>query len=230
MVLVQILADRIRTALDASTDRLPIGDSIAPWRTSLGELRVTQMRDGRFIWHRIAASDTAPPRSQQLLESALASARDAGEVLLWDERNGGDSIVYELSFLRPTVNKGGEQQPLKAELALAVFSMLVPWEAEVAPMPGNRAPTYPETARSAGMNAVVVTQFVVDTTGRVLRQTFKDTWPENQPRLTGELRMHYNSFVSSVRHALESMRFYPAVIGGCKVKQLVRQPFYFTLK
>ena len=34
---------------------------------------------------------------------------------------------------------------------------------------------------------------------------------------------------NSVRSALNSMRFYPAEIGGRKVKQLVQQPFNFTL-
>jgi len=36
-------------------------------------------------------------------------------------------------------------------------------------------------------------------------------------------------FTNSVKQALSGMRFYPAEIGGRKVKQLVQQPFNFTL-
>ena len=43
------------------------------------------------------------------------------------------------------------------------------------------------------------------------------------------LKSSHDLFTNSVRSALSNMRFYPAEIGGRKVKQLVQQPFNFTL-
>jgi len=41
--------------------------------------------------------------------------------------------------------------------------------------------------------------------------------------------LSHELFTNSVNSALNGMRFYPAEIGGRKVKQLVQQPFNFTL-
>jgi len=60
-------------------------------------------------------------------------------------------------------------------------------------------------------------EFVVDTTGRVDMSQFK------------VLKSTHDLFVNAVKNALTSMRFYPAEIGGRKVKQLVQQPFNFSL-
>jgi len=71
--------------------------------------------------------------------------------------------------------------------------------------------------RSANVEGEVLVQFVVDTTGRVENGSVK------------VLKTSHDLFTNSVRSALNSMRFYPAEIGGRKVKQLVQQPFNFTL-
>jgi protein TonB len=90
-------------------------------------------------------------------------------------------------------------------------------EKQVAPAPGNRAPSYPDMLRSANVEGEVLVQFVVDTTGRVENGSIKI------------LKSSHDLFTNSVRQALNSMRFYPAEIGGRKVKQLVQQPFNFAL-
>ena len=90
-------------------------------------------------------------------------------------------------------------------------------EKQVAPAPGNAAPRYPDMLRSANVEGEVLVQFVVDTTGRVESGSLKI------------LKTSHDLFTNSVRQALASMRFYPAEIGGRKVKQLVQQPFNFTL-
>ena len=43
------------------------------------------------------------------------------------------------------------------------------------------------------------------------------------------LKSSHDLFTNSVKNALAQMRFYPAEIGGRKVRQLVQQPFNFTL-
>ena len=90
-------------------------------------------------------------------------------------------------------------------------------EKQVAPAPGNRGPNYPDMLRSANVEGEVLVQFVVDTTGKVENGSIKI------------LKSSHDLFTNSVRQALNSMRFYPAEIGGRKVKQLVQQPFNFTL-
>lgn len=90
-------------------------------------------------------------------------------------------------------------------------------EKQVAPMPNNAAPRYPDMLRSANVEGEVLAQFVVDTLGRAEMQTFK------------VLKSSHDLFTNSVKAALSNMRFYPAEVGGRKVKQLVQMPFQFTL-
>jgi protein TonB len=90
-------------------------------------------------------------------------------------------------------------------------------EKQVAPTPGNPQPRYPDMLRSANVEGEVLVQFVVDTTGRAEMGTFK------------VLKSSHDLFTNSVKQALAAMRFYPAEIGGRKVKQLVQQPFNFSL-
>ena len=90
-------------------------------------------------------------------------------------------------------------------------------EKQVAPAPGNGGPRYPDMLRSANVEGEVLAQFVVDTNGRAEMSQFK------------VLKSSHDLFTNSVRQFLSSARFYPAEIGGRKVKQLVQQPFNFTL-
>ncbi|MEO7218286.1 MAG: energy transducer TonB [Gemmatimonadaceae bacterium] len=82
---------------------------------------------------------------------------------------------------------------------------------------GSPTPQYPETLRSAGIEGEVDAEFVVDTTGRAEPGSLKIT------KATNDL------FKAAVVSALPRMRFYPAEVGGRKVKQLVQQPFTFTI-
>jgi len=90
-------------------------------------------------------------------------------------------------------------------------------EKQVAQAPGSPTPQYPQTLQSAGIEGEVDAQFVVDTTGRADASTLKIT------KSTNDL------FSAAVRSALPRMRFYPAEIGGHKVRQLVQQPFTFSI-
>jgi protein TonB len=90
-------------------------------------------------------------------------------------------------------------------------------EKPVVMAPGAQGPSYPNMLRSAGIEGQVLAQFVVDTTGRAEMNTFKALKSDN------------DLFTSAVKVALEKMRFLPAEVGGKKVKQLVQQPFQFSL-
>ncbi|WP_337172142.1 energy transducer TonB [Gemmatimonas aurantiaca] len=90
-------------------------------------------------------------------------------------------------------------------------------EKPVVMAPGAQGPSYPDMLRSAGIEGTVLAQFVVDTTGRADMSTFKALKSDN------------DLFTTAVKNALQRMRFLPAEVGGRKVKQLVQQPFQFSL-
>jgi len=90
-------------------------------------------------------------------------------------------------------------------------------EKQVSGVPGTTNLRYPDMLRSANVEGEVLVQFVVDTIGRADLSSFK------------VLKSSHDLFTNSVKNALSQMRFYPAEIGGRKVKQLVQQPFNFTL-
>lgn len=90
-------------------------------------------------------------------------------------------------------------------------------EKPVVAAPGSQGPAYPDMLRSAGIEGQVLAQFVVDTTGRADMATFKALKSDN------------DLFTTAVKNALQRMRFLPAEVGGRKVKQLVQQPFQFSL-
>lgn len=89
-------------------------------------------------------------------------------------------------------------------------------ERQVVPLTRFRIP-YPESVRNSGLEGVVVMQFVVDTTGRILPETIRI------------IRSTDEAFSQAVREALASARFRPASHRGRKVRQLVRLPFHFCL-
>jgi len=91
-------------------------------------------------------------------------------------------------------------------------------EKQVVPAPGGGGPRYPDMLRSANVEGEVLAQFVVDTTGRAEMNSFK------------VLKSSHDLFTNAVKAYLQSAKFYPAEIGGRKVKQLVQQPYNFALQ
>ena len=90
-------------------------------------------------------------------------------------------------------------------------------EKPVVPAGAQPQPNYPDMLRSGNVEGEVLAQFVVDTTGRAEAGSLKI------------LKSSHDLFIQSVRNALPQMRFIPAEVGGRKVKQLVQQPFTFSI-
>lgn len=84
--------------------------------------------------------------------------------------------------------------------------------------PSNPPPNYPEALRSSGLEGEVDAQFVVDVNGRADMSTFK------------VLKATNDLFAAAVRNALPHMKFFPAEVGGHKVRQVVQQAFQFNLQ
>ncbi|MEO5816191.1 MAG: M56 family metallopeptidase [Gemmatimonadaceae bacterium] len=84
-------------------------------------------------------------------------------------------------------------------------------------IPGIGNLRYPDSLRHGNVQGEVVAQFVVDENGLVVPGSFK------------VVRSTHQQFTDAVKTALPNMRFYPAETGGVKVKQLITQPFTFSL-
>ncbi|HEY0779747.1 MAG TPA: energy transducer TonB [Gemmatirosa sp.] len=92
-------------------------------------------------------------------------------------------------------------------------------EKQAATVPGTLSATYPTALRAGyfGGDGKVVAQFVVDPSGHADMRTWKVLESTN------------DLFSQAARDGVSRAQFYPAEIGGRKVKQLVQLPFTFTL-
>jgi protein TonB len=108
---------------------------------------------------------------------------------------------------------GGTPQPINSDQPYFEYQV----EKQVASVPGNPAPRYPDMLRSANVEGQVMAKFVVDTTGRADMKTLEI------------VQSSHDLFSNAVKTHLPTMRFYPAEVGGRKVKQLVMMPFVFSL-
>lgn len=77
---------------------------------------------------------------------------------------------------------------------------------------------YPDAMRSRGVTGCVLAQWVVDTAGRADTATFRI------------IKASHTEFAQAVRDALPGMRFTPAELHGRKVRQLVQEPFDFSIR
>jgi protein TonB len=91
-------------------------------------------------------------------------------------------------------------------------------ERAVTPRSGNPTPNYPRMLAQAGIEGIGHVQFVVDSAGRVERESIR------------VLRSDHAQFENAVRDAVERMRFLAAEAGGRRVRQLVEQPFSFAIR
>ena len=91
-------------------------------------------------------------------------------------------------------------------------------EKQVEPIGSTQQVAFPEALRATGVGGEVTAQFVVDTLGKVETSSFK------------VLKATNDMFAAAVRSHLPRMRFYPAEVGGRKVRQLVQQGFVFNIQ
>jgi periplasmic protein TonB len=109
--------------------------------------------------------------------------------------------------------EGGVPQVAQGDTPYFEFQV----EKPAAMAPGSPGMQYPEMLRSAQVEGTVLASFEVDTMGRANMSTFK------------VLRSDHELFTNAVKNALPRIRYLPAEIGGRKVRQLVQQPFVFSL-
>lgn len=108
---------------------------------------------------------------------------------------------------------GGEVKKVDQQQPYFEFEV----EKSAMPFAENRPPRYPEQLRDMNIEGTVVVQFVIDTLGRADVSSLK------------VLKTTHVAFSDAVRSALGHWRFYPAEVGGRKVRVLVQQPIEFAL-
>ena len=116
----------------------------------------------------------------------------------------------------PGVDPLDQPSQLPIPSADSVYSILNVEESAVR-SEGSAAPIYPPELIQKGIEGAVLTNFVIDTTGRADTTTI------------GILQAAHPLFVQSVRTAIPGMRFSPAMVQGRKVRQVVEQRFQFRI-
>lgn len=184
----------------------------------------------------ITAIETPPPPSPPIGEQALRDLRapqapDIAVPALVPPINI-PTVLPDIDYARSPIaledfERGGRRQPGGAPggvpggtgRGLGGEAVYNEWEVErmAAAVPGGRGPEYPSLLRDAGVEGLVVVQFVVDTLGRA-----------DLNSLT-VVRSDHAFFTTAVKRALAAMHFLPAEVGGRKVPQRVVQPFQFRL-
>jgi TonB family protein len=89
---------------------------------------------------------------------------------------------------------------------------------QVRQIPGWPGPRYPSQLKQQNIEGEVLAQFVVDIEGRVDMHTLR------------VLKSTDPLFTQAVRDALVTLRYLPAEVGGQKVRQMVQQPYTFSLR
>lgn len=132
-----------------------------------------------------------------------------GAVVIWSRH----------ADLRP---RRGQKNGVSASEVAALVASLTVYTADEVDTPARpdtsapARPAYPSMLFAEGVNGKVTAEFVVDTTGNVLMETF------NAISSTDE------AFTASVRAALPTASYIPALLHGHPVKQVVHQPFTFV--
>jgi periplasmic protein TonB len=83
---------------------------------------------------------------------------------------------------------------------------------------GMSQPFYPDSLYAFRVSGEVVAQFVVDTSGRVLLETFT------------AVSSTHPAFTESVRRSLRHSKFHPAMHRGRRVRQVVLLPYRFVIE
>jgi TonB family protein len=116
----------------------------------------------------------------------------------------------------PGVDPLDQQSQMPIPSDDSVYSILNVEESAVR-SEGSAAPIYPPELISKGVEGAVLTNFVIDTTGRADTTTIEI------------VQSSHPLFVESVRTAIPGMRFSPAMVQGRRVRQVVEQRFQFRI-
>lgn len=195
--------------------------------------RVEKVRAENVIFTELKKQEPAPPREQPkpmdqpVLRQGALPARGF-QVLLAPVKV--PNVIPDIDLSRAATREedfsgrgvaggvargvvGGEVKHVDPQQPYFEFEV----EKAAVPYRENRPPRYPDRLRETNIEGTVLVEFVIDTAGRADLSTFK------------VLRTTHPAFSEAVREALAHWRFYPAEVGGRKVRVFVQQPIQFSL-
>jgi TonB family protein len=181
---------------------------------SSGQMSMWLHSDGRLT-NPVPADTTLSRDLARPLAIAIDSASRLGGIGPVFPKLGADSVP-----LRLVIHYADRRTPLSISLlrfasSPAYFEFQV--EKPALPKRGNPAPKYPAGLRQSGVEGEVLAQFIVSREGRAEMRSFR------------VLKSAHEDFVIAVREVLPRLRFSPAEVHGCPVRQLVQLPFAFKL-
>jgi hypothetical protein len=229
-LMAQDVSEQFRMMMGAKGTEVPTADSNFVWYSVPTELVVIAHRNGDMTAR--ARSSGGDSAATALLTRAFDTARARGTArIFWPEGLKADSILVRLALWPMYV---GDSASASMELGngrkFVTFYHTEPERTAPIPLRDQEPPNYPMENKWNRFEGYVLMQFVVDTNGRTEASTIQDLWPAGKPRLSGELRAAYDEFVHSVRVWETNLRFEPARIGPCAVKQQERQPLVFKFR
>lgn len=207
-------ADRIKPAFVTSVrDALP---TIHFEPAEVGGKAVKQLVQQSFFFSEVGPSASAEYiPSPEDLEMRAQMAKGQGDAGFWSRNVASVPASVTASPADIAANAATAAQG-------AYFEFQV--DRAVLPAPGSSEPIYPAELKAKKVEGMVLAQFVIDENGLVNTSTFKILHKRDEVAGTS-----HAEFEDAVRNALPNMRYVPAQVNGHNVKQLVQQPFQFSL-
>ena len=207
---------RLRSAMELDCDRRVLRTHTDARRYGSLLLAVAQRADrGELLAAALTESQSLLARRITAMRRPMPSFRVTQTVLFAALAIVAGVIACDLQSPSEPPGRTLSARPIKAAPDQAYFEFQV--EQPVTPAASSPAPRYPDLMRRAKVEGEVLAQFVVGPDGVADVGSFK------------VLRSTHDLFTKAVREALPTMRFNPARVGGKAVRQLVQQPFSFSI-
>jgi TonB family protein len=162
--------------------------------------------------------DSFSPASLEGIELYLGASAPAGFQAARGQSECGTVLLWSRGVDTEPRQRGQMTTPAELEALLLSISVYRADQVETRAtldLAAGWPVAYPPALRASGTGGRVIAEFVVDTLGRVEESHF------------GIVSSTDPLFSAAVRESASSARFSPAVRGGHRVRQLVRQPFDF---
>jgi hypothetical protein len=213
---------QLKMLLGASGDTLPQAEPRLTWRTIPLGADLVELRGERTVdVRRLPTGPSPDTRAQPLLERALRAALVTDSTLPGPPAGTTDSLVIAFQYRGLEWFHGGRA----IDPPVPVMLVRAPHVDEQRPQRlGGPAPSYPSAARRERVNAIVLLEFVIDSTGGVEASSVHEL-PIREPGFDGG--PYHQQFVESAIEAVRLSAFRPGRIANCAVRVRVQQPVSF---
>ena len=230
------MRNRLRAAIELDCDaRVLAGDEDAPRYGKLlmllaqgqPSLRLASMlaEPRSLLSRRILTMTTPRPRHSRLRASILSLAALAAIVTACTSAINRAAPVAPEARVAPQATQAASPSPTYFEFQI---------DEPVQMAAGSGSPTYPAVQKAAGIEGLVLAQFIVGADGVVEAGSFKALKGtiggiDDRPKASSGSAADLAAFEAAVRDAIVTMRFVPGKLRGVPVRQIVQQPFVFAI-